>query len=297
FSYRINQFNPSVSLLLHAYRSGYPWLNISAAKAVPLVTLLTGTDVNQGLADPVQQKTIRTVLSRSNIILLQNRKLFRHILAFDESLSQKLFYLPPGVELGSAPCDLRRRIGLSEKTLLFFCPAGIRPVKGVLSLLEMCDLVAQERHDFHIVFSGPILDEAYADAFFKALEQRPFATYLGIIEPQAMAAAIKSADVIVNNSVAEGIPNSLMEAARLGVPILAREIPGNAEIVTHPDIGMLYQNPNLFKVLVLRLFLDREKPKQPHIANPTLYDPLHEAEVLERQLKNAVLCLPHGRIV
>ncbi|MBW2520272.1 MAG: hypothetical protein JRD88_07970, partial [Deltaproteobacteria bacterium] len=151
FSYRISQFNPSVSLLLHAYRSGYPWLNISAAKAVPLVTLLTGTDVNQGLADPAQQTTIRIVLSRSNIILLQNRKLFGHILAFDKSLSQKLFYLPPGVELGSAPCDLRRRIGLSEKTLLFFCPAGIRPVKGVLSLLEMCDLVAQERHDFHIV--------------------------------------------------------------------------------------------------------------------------------------------------
>ena len=296
FPTKIREFNPSVCLLLHAYRSGFPWLNIAAKKTVPLVTLLTGTDVNLGLTNPDQQQAIQTVLTLSDAILLQNRKLFRPVLNFDGSLAQKLYYLPPGVELGNTSCDLRQKIGLSPETLLAFCPAGIRPVKGVLPLLEVCDPVAQQRPDFHLVFSGPILDEAYANFFFEALEQRPWATYIGIIEPAAMAAAIKSADVVVNNSLAEGLPNSLMEAARLGVPILARDIPGNAEIVSHPDIGMLYQDANQFKLWVLRLFHDRETLKQQRTANTTLYDPFHEAEALERHLKKAAFYATHGRI-
>jgi glycosyltransferase involved in cell wall biosynthesis len=71
---------------------------------------------------------------------------------------------------------------------------------------------------------------------------RPWASYAGIIPPEAMADAMRDADVIINNSISEGLANSLLEAATLGIPILARDNPGNAALVRHDINGLLFEN-------------------------------------------------------
>jgi glycosyltransferase involved in cell wall biosynthesis len=64
------------------------------------------------------------------------------------------------------------------------------------------------------------------------------------------------ADVILNNSVAEGLPNALLEATVLGRPILARDIPGNAAVVRPGVNGLLYRDGPEFLVSVSRLLDD-----------------------------------------
>ena len=71
---------------------------------------------------------------------------------------------------------------------------------------------------------------------------RRWASYLGVIPPEAMAAAMGGADVIINNSLSEGLANSLLEAATLGIPILARNNPGNAALVRHGINGLLFDD-------------------------------------------------------
>ncbi|MEJ2200171.1 MAG: glycosyltransferase [Desulfuromonadaceae bacterium] len=239
-------FAPDLVLLLHAYRSGRPWLEARGQPAPPCLLLLTGTDINQGIHDALQSPVIEAVLANARAILLQNPRICADLRRDRPELGARLHYLPPGIELGEAPYDLRGEHGLSRDRLLFCCPASLRPVKGVLELLYRFDDLARRRHDFHLAFCGPPLDKAYAQQFLTALAERPWASYLGTIPVEAMPAALRQVDVVVNNSVCEGMPNILLEAVILGRPVLAHAIAGNAAIIEPGVNGLLYANDRDF---------------------------------------------------
>ncbi len=190
FRRKILNVAPDVTILLHAYRSGSPWLEAVGGLGMPTVVLLTGTDVNHGLDDPKQQQIILSCLQQAAFILLQNPLLANELSADHPEFTAKLRLLPAGIRLGTEPYPLRARHHLAADKTLFLCPAGLRPVKGVLELLEMFDLVAARSSQAILAFCGPILEEAYGQRFLSALESRPWARYLGPIPTPAMASAM-----------------------------------------------------------------------------------------------------------
>ncbi len=118
------------------------------------------------------------------------------------------------------------------------------------------------------------------------LETRPWASYLGPIPADAMADAMRQADVIVNNSAAEGLANALLEAATLGIPILARRNPGNAAVVLHQHNGLLYESEAEFSAAALELMTPARRKQLAH-PEPHLYAPEREAAELEALLYSA----------
>lgn len=258
---RLLNFAPDVAILLHAYRSGKPWLETAADLQIPTVVLLTGTDINHGLDDPKQQEVIHLILRQAAFVLLQNPLLFKSLTASHPELTNNLRELPPGIQLGTDSYHLRDSHHLPKDKTLFLCPAGLRPVKKVLELLEMFDQVVVQNSECQLAFCGPILEEEYGQRFLAALQTRPWAHYLGTIPTQAMASAMCEADVILNNSQTEGLANSLLEAATLGVPILANKIPGNIAVVRHETNGLLYASQEEFIDYALQL-LGRERRQQ-----------------------------------
>jgi glycosyltransferase involved in cell wall biosynthesis len=242
---------PDVVLLLHAWRSGRPWLETGCA--TPFAVLLTGTDINAGLGDAEQAPVIATVLHRAAAILSQNPLTVAALQRDLPDLAAKIGYLPPGIVLGNQAYRLRERLGAAPRELLLLCPAGIRPVKGVRELIDLCVPLIREGAPLRLAFCGPILDEAYGRNFLAAIAAHPWASYLGTIPPEALPAAMRQADVIVNNSISEGLPNALVEAAALGRPIVARAIPGNRAVVTDGGNGLLFDNAVGFRTAIRRL--------------------------------------------
>jgi glycosyltransferase involved in cell wall biosynthesis len=82
------------------------------------------------------------------------------------------------------------------------------------------------------VGDGPLFDEvrAYAAGRLGARTRTVFKGYLTQTELMALYRD-DSFDVIVNVSDAEGIPVSLMEASAVGIPMVATDVGGSAEIV------------------------------------------------------------------
>ena len=279
-------FAPDVVLLLHAYRSGSPWLKVAGGLNIPCVVLLTGTDVNQGLDDPAQRKVIRTVLDRSAAILVHNPLIAANFSANHPELSSNLRVLSPGIALGTEPYDLRTRHTLPSDVTLFLCPAGLRPVKGLLELLEMFDPFPAQYAAFILAFCGPALDAGYSGLMLEAIKRRDWARYLGTIPPQAMASAMRGADVIVNNSHSEGLSNTLLEAAAIGVPMLARRIPGNASVVSHNRNGLLYDNGTELLRYALQL-TNPARRRQLVCPDPERYNPNRELTELSAILQHA----------
>lgn len=287
FLERIQAFAPDVAILLHAYRSGKPWLQATAGRRLPTVVLLTGTDINHGLENPQQQDVISRILRQAELVLLQNPLLAKAFSSSHPELSVNLRELPPGIRLGKEEYHLRDKHQLTKDATLFLCPAGLRSVKGLLQLLELFDQVITHRSDVLLVFCGPVIEEEYSQRFLSALEARPWAHYLGTIPSEAMANAMQEADVVVNNSQTEGLANSLLEAATLGIPILAHKIPGNIAIVEHEINGLLYTSQEEF-VAYSRQLLTRARRQQLSSPEPGRYDPDNEALVLLRFLQQAV---------
>lgn len=286
-------FAPDITILLHAYRSGKPWLDMTNGLNALYMVMLTGTDINHGLEDPQQSQVIRTVLHQAAFVLLQNSLLASQLSARHPDLTANLRVLPPGISLGTRPYPLREEHGLAHDQPLFLCPAGLRPVKGVLNLLEMFDPVALQAPACQLAFCGPVLDEPYGKRFLAALKDRPWARYLGAIPPDAMASAMREADVILNNSETEGLPNALLEAATLGIPILARKIPGNAAVVKHECNGLLYASQEEFVEAALQL-LRKEKRQQLSRPEPHRYNPEEETQTLIALLEEAVAASAGG---
>jgi len=67
-------------------------------------------------------------------------------------------------------------------------------------------------------------------------------TYLGTASD--VRPLIAKADVVVLPSYREGTPRSLLEAAAMGIPLLATDVPGCKEVVKHQENGLLCEVKN-----------------------------------------------------
>ena len=103
-----------------------------------------------------------------------------------------------------------------------------------------------------------------------------------------MASAMRGADVVLNNSQTEGLANTLLEAATIGIPILARNIPGNAAVVKHNINGLLYNDEDEFVQLALQL-INRDKRQKLTCPDSDRYNPDHEAAELVAILQEAIV--------
>jgi hypothetical protein len=270
---------PDLALLLHAWRSGRPWLASGCSQ--PYAVLLTGTDINFGITDPLQAPVIDEVLQRAAAIISQNPLTVAELRREHPELATRVCYLPPGITLGSTPWPWREGLDAAPGELLCLCPAGIRPVKGVLELIGLCEPLVSEGHSLRLAFCGPILDDDYGRRFLDAVTAHPWTHYLGVVPPAAMPAALRQADIILSNSFGEGLPNALVEATAVGRPILARDIPGNAAVVIEGDNGLLFHDEHGFCGALrrlcddpaLRAFLSRPDPER--------FSNKHEASTLE----------------
>jgi glycosyltransferase involved in cell wall biosynthesis len=277
----VEQHRPDLLLLLHAFRTGRQWLN-SQLEDIPTLVMLSGTDINEGVTDRLQAPVVEAVLERAHGLLIQNPLVADQLRRQRPTLAARLYELPPGIELGTQPYPLRQKFLIPEEVVLFLCPASIRQVKGVLSLIELFDQLPAQPERWQLAFCGPELDSTYSHHFLAAVDQRPWVHYLGIIPPDAMASALRQADVILNNSVSEGLPNALIEAASLGRPILAHDIPGNRPIVDHGGNGLLYQDAASFAAAARQLIDSARLRQQLSRPSPEKYHPGIEAAELHR---------------
>lgn len=258
----VGKAKPDLLVLLHAYRLGKLWLQQRQKINCPVVVMLSGTDVNEGLQQPEQIVVIEKVLSQADGLMAHNALMIESLRCRYPEISVRLHYLPAAIELGTGDYPLRQQIDCSDDTVLFLCPASIRPVKGVIHLIELFDSLERQQqnwqHGWRLVFCGPELDDSYSQHFHRAVNERPWVHYLGVIPPDLMAAAMKEADVVINNSKSEGLPNALIEASALGKPILASDISGNRPIVDQGVNGFLYQDHHQFCQFCTELIVDHQ---------------------------------------
>jgi len=278
----VQRVQPDLLLLLHAYRLGRLWLEQRAKILCPVLVMLSGTDINEGLQNPEQVGVIEEVLQRADGLISHNELTVATLKQSYPDVATRLHYLPAAIELGEGAYPLRQKLNIAESCVLFLCPASIRPIKGVLQLIELFDQLPVDHDSWQLAFCGPELDDQYGHHFHRAVDERDWVHYLGVIAPDAMPAVMKQADVIVNNSISEGLPNALIEASVLGRPILANDILGNRPLVDHGVNGFLYADKNQFCQFAAMMIHDTKRREQLSQPRPERYHVDREREELNR---------------
>ena len=232
----IQRFQPDIIHGHHAFRSGKLLINHHNGQVpdrIPFVISCAGTDINHDLMLDERRAIILEACKTARAIITQSQDLDLKLKNLPDGFYDRVHYVPPSFTwLGSDPFDLRWAAGCEPHHILFFLPAGIRPVKRNLECLTAVSEVHKVRPSAKVIFAGPVLDTEYAVQFFHMLEKYgSFARWIPAIPPEAMRSAYSGADVVLNTSFSEGFSNVLLETMASGRPVLASDIQSNRRTI------------------------------------------------------------------
>ena len=110
-------------------------------------------------------------------------------------------------------------------------------VKGVRVLFEALGMLDVPGLSLEVTLAGDGSDRAALEAAAHASGLN--ARFLGYVSQDRVAELLRSADMLVLPSFAEGVPVVLMEAMASGVPVIATRVGGVSELVEHGVSGLL----------------------------------------------------------
>ncbi|MCS7350380.1 MAG: glycosyltransferase family 4 protein [Anaerolineae bacterium] len=148
----------------------------------------------------------------------------------------KVRIIPPPVEIPTprpeAVAAFRARWGLENQVVIGMA-ARLAAEKGVEYLLEALPQILAVHPNARVLFAGPyqnvLGEEAYARRLAPLFEKyRDHWTFVGVLEPEEMAAFFASCDVVVLPSLnaTESFGLVQVEAMLCGTPVVASDLPG-----------------------------------------------------------------------
>jgi glycosyltransferase involved in cell wall biosynthesis len=130
----------------------------------------------------------------------------------------------------------------------------LSPEKGQALLLRAFSAIASDHPGVQLWLAGTGPLEPHLRTLADSLGLRERVRFLGYVAD--MPALYSEVDVVVQSSLTEGMPNVILEAAYLRVPVIATAVGGTAEIVDHEVSGCLIPAGSMMElVAAMRAFL------------------------------------------
>ena len=206
------------------------------ALGIPVINNISGLGtvfIKIGLLTRIVRMLYRTALARSSTVFFQNRH------DRDLFVAQRLVRVPRTALLPGSGIDLAQFVPetfvpepASETAApVFLMVARLLRDKGVVEFADAARIVRETRPDVAFELLG-FLDVQNRTAIdrdtVEGWEREGCLRYLG--EAADVRPYLASATAVVLPSYREGMPRSLLEAAAMGRPLIATDVPGCTEI-------------------------------------------------------------------
>ena len=206
------------------------------ALGIPVINNISGLGtafIKIGLLTRIVRMLYRTALARSSTVFFQNRH------DRDLFVAQRLVRAPRTALLPGSGIDLAQFVpetfvpepASEAATPVFLMVARLLRDKGVVEFADAARIVRQTRPDVAFELLG-FLDVQNRTAIdrdtVEGWEREGRLRYLG--EAADVRPYLARATAVVLPSYREGMPRSLLEAAAMGRPLIATDVPGCTEI-------------------------------------------------------------------
>jgi glycosyltransferase involved in cell wall biosynthesis len=164
--------------------------------------------------------------------------------------------------------DLHLKFGFASDTLVYVSAGRFSREKGQTCLVKAAVAAIMQNPRLRIVLfgDGPDLEKV-----------RHMVTAFGYEDKircpgfeKNMLGCIKGADAVVNPSLSEGLPNVVLEAMALGVPVVATDVGGVPEIIIDKETGYLVPPENPRALAEALLYVGRHTEQTRKVAESAL---------------------------
>ncbi len=235
----IGRLKPDIVHAHDAARTGIGLLGLR----LPWVVSLAGDDFNADMMEPGRGPLVCETIRRARRVLVPCANAGTRLEARIPDVVGKVDVVPRSADVPPTHgTDLRRSLGISRSRFLVLLPGGLRPIKGQHRALPLAHALRQNGLDAELIIVGPRLDDTYADAVMHLVQQETGVRVLPALSWERMGAAYADADVVLNTSLSEGMPSTILEAGMLGRPVVASRVPGNEDVIRHKETGLLFDD-------------------------------------------------------
>ena len=272
YAIRLWRIAGQVQILHIMANSGWSW-HLCAAPAiwiahwrgVPVVVNYRGGEAGTFLAR--SERTVRRTLRLSAALIVPSGFL-------------KEVFAGHGLPAGIVPniIDLERfhpaRDGERPATRHLVVARNLEPIYDVPTSLRAFALIRESLPDVRLTVAGSGPERAALEALCRELRIEGSVQFCGTRDRDEMAALYRSATVVLNPSLVDNMPNSVLEAMASGVPVVSTNVGGVPFILRENVTGLMVPagNPQAMASAVLRL-----------LGNPELAGRLAAAALLDVQ--------------
>jgi glycosyltransferase involved in cell wall biosynthesis len=212
---------------------------------VPFIVSLRGGDVpgaesGLGLIHFILAPLRRWILRAARAVVANSRGL-KELSETKDRVA--VFVIPNGVDTSFFVPARKTRVAGTPTRLLFV--GRFQPQKNLLWLLDQIAQVSQESDRpfiLEIVGDGP--QKAALLEKVRDLNLTENVLFHGWEDRTTLRVYYQKADLVINPSLYEGMPNVVLEAMACGCPILASRVPGNDSVVMEGITGWLFDLGN-----------------------------------------------------
>ncbi len=197
-------------------------------------TTIRGEDFNRAKKSKAYRCLIWFCLILNQKLITVSNEISNGIKDIFPDKKDQVVMIPNGVNYTPYP--------LRKKT----CDEDRLSIITVGSLIERKDIgtafralsVLPQKFTLQIIGDGPEFNNLHILACKMKLAKR--VNFVGRVKPNNVSNYLNKSDVFLITSKSEGRPNVVLEAFATGRPVIASDIPGNRELVTHDKNGLLF---------------------------------------------------------
>ena len=228
-----------------AYPDGYAASLLGRWLRVPVTITMRGTEVRHA-QDPALAPLLRRALQRATQVFAVSESLRRVAVSLGIA-TERVRVVGNGVDLhkfNPLPRDeARRALHLAAEAPVLVTVGALVERKGFHRVIE---LLPELRRRFpgltYLVVGGSSPEGDMSVQLLgqvQALGLEDAVRFLGPLPPEQLRVPLSAADVFVLATRNEGWANVLLEAMACGVPVVATDVGGNAEVVCEPTLGSI----------------------------------------------------------
>jgi glycosyltransferase involved in cell wall biosynthesis len=245
--------------------SGWSW-HLYAAPAI-WVARITGKPVvvnyRGGEADTFLQKSmfwVRPSLARADSVIVPSGFLQAVFLKYGFATS----IVPNIINLSRFSPDTSTSSGDTEAGPCILVARNLEPIYDNATALRAISMVKRTFPSVQLLIGGSGPERQALEKLTEELGITDSVVFTGKVDNVNMAALYRQADVMINPSLVDNMPNSVLEALASGVPVVSTNVGGVPYIVDHDRTALLVppQDPEAMAAAVLALLSDPAKAQR-----------------------------------
>ncbi len=232
--------------LIHAHNAfpeGFCAILLKHFFKKPVIISCRGNDLHKLPDNCLMRPMIKHALCKADSVITVSKSLSRKAVDLGAD-PDKISVMPKGVDAGVfkpiSKTKARQKLDLPQDKIVVLSVGWLIPRKNPFSFTEVLKRYPEsERRRFLFVWvgEGPLQADMEKEIHKNSLQDN--IRLVGRKNPEEVAMWMNAADIFVLVSFSEGMPNVLYEAMACGIPVIASNVDGAAEIIQNGENGML----------------------------------------------------------